>query len=126
MTKILVVDDDPSLTGLLTLFLNDAGYKAIAVNSGKRALEMIKQDPPDVVLLDLMMPMVSGSVVCREIRASEATRHIPVVVISGDGKADTKWIEAGADACIIKPFDLDEILDYIKKFCGEPEQQQHL
>ena len=117
MPTVLVVDDDPALTGLLTLFLNDAGYKAVAVNSSKRALEIIQRSPPDVILLDLMMPVVSGSTLCKEVKASEITRHIPIIVISGDGRADTKWVEAGADACIIKPFDLDDVLEHIKRLC---------
>ncbi len=115
---VLVVDDDPALTGLLTLFLRDAGYETIAANSGQRALEMVLQQRPDVVLLDLMMPIVSGSTVCREIKSNEATKHIPVIVISGDGRADTKTADVGADACIVKPFELDEVLLNIRKFCG--------
>lgn len=118
MPRVLVVDDDSALTGLLTLFLRDAGYDAVAANSGPRALEIIQERPPDVVLLDLMMPLVSGSTVCREIKTNETTRHIPVIVVSGDGRADTKTAEVGADACIVKPFELDEVLDNIRKFCG--------
>lgn len=121
MPRVLIVDDDPALTGLLTLFLRDAGYDTLAANSGQRALEMVQHDPPDVILLDLMMPIVSGSAVCRQIKADEATRHIPIIVVSGDGRADFKTAEVGADACIVKPFELDDVLESIKKFCDQKE-----
>lgn len=123
MPRVMIVDDDPALTGLLTIFLRGAGYETVVANSGQRALDLILHHQPDVILLDLMMPIVSGSTVCKEIRANQNTRHIPIIVVSGDGRADTKTAEVGADACIVKPFELDDVLERIRKFCGQDTDQ---
>ncbi len=117
MARILIVDDDPSITNLLATLLEEEGYETVTANSGQRALEVVRRDPPDAVLLDLMMPVVSGSVVCQQLKGNEKTRPIPVIIVSGDGHADRKTELAGADAFITKPFELDTILDCVRKFC---------
>ncbi|MBI4317410.1 MAG: response regulator [Chloroflexi bacterium] len=117
MAMILIVDDDPALTRLLALWLENEGYETATANSGPDALEIARRDRPDAILLDLMMPMVSGLAVCRELKGDERTCAIPVVIISGDGHADKKTELVGANACIVKPFDLDEVVATVRKFC---------
>lgn len=119
MERILIVDDDPSVTRLLATLLTDEGYDAVPTTSGQRALEIVRENPPRVILLDLMMPVVSGSMICQRLKSDEATRHIPIVVISGDGRAPDKVREIGADDFLLKPFDLDDVIGRVRMWCDE-------
>ncbi len=74
MNKVLIVDDDPSVTKLLATLLSEEGFDPITTTSGQRAIELAKSDVPDLVLLDLMMPLVSGSMVCNLLKTDAATK----------------------------------------------------
>ena len=106
-SRILVVDDLKENTDLLTNFLEPQGYEVIAALSGAEALRLVDQAPPDVVLLDLVMPEMDGYEVCQLLKENPRTRHIPIIVVSGlsEREANVKAIEAGADDFIVKPFD---------------------
>jgi putative two-component system response regulator len=105
--KILVVDDLADNVRLLESFLAARGYEVHGANNGREALEFVAQAPPDVILLDLIMPGMDGFEVCQRLKSDETTRHIPVIIISGvsDKDANISAIEAGADDFLIKPFD---------------------
>lgn len=118
MNRVLVVDDDPAVTNLLATLLFEEGFSPITTTSGQEALQILRTDTPDLVLLDLMMPFVSGSMVCKQLKADEATKHIPVIVISGDGRAQKKVHEIGADDFVLKPFDLDDVINRVRHWCG--------
>lgn len=104
---ILVVDDLPENAIILRHFLQPAHFRVDAVKSGEEALEYIAKTPPDVILLDLVMPGMSGFDVCRYLKNNPATRHIPVIIITGmaDREANIRAVEAGADDFLLKPFD---------------------
>lgn len=104
---ILVVDDLPENVQVLSGFLVPLGYRVCASFSGEEALSRVQECPPDIILLDLVMPGMSGFEVCRRLKRSPETRHIPVIIITGlsDKEANVKAVEAGADDFLIKPFD---------------------
>jgi putative two-component system response regulator len=104
---ILVVDDLHENAALLSRFLSPMGFNVHAVNDGLTALQFVEKTPPDVILLDLMMPGMDGFQVCQRLKQSAETRHIPVIIITGlsDREANIHAIEAGADDFVIKPFD---------------------
>jgi len=97
--KILVVDDTPKNVKLLADLLSVKGYAVVTAGSGKEALTRIKTERPDLVLLDVVMPEVSGYEVCTAIRADEETAMLPVVMVTAldPGVERVKGIEAGAD-----------------------------
>lgn len=105
--RILVVDDLEDNVAVLQSFLTAQGYVTTGASSGPAALAEVERDPPDVVLLDLVMPQMDGLEVCRRLKGDPATRHIPVIMVSGvvEKKANVQAIEAGADDFIVKPFD---------------------
>ena len=107
LARILVVDDQQENTSILEKLLQPKGYEVIVANSGKAAIEIIEKDPPDVILLDLLMPDVDGFEVCRRLRKSRGTRHIPVIIITGVGDRDAniRALELGVDDFLVKPFD---------------------
>ncbi|MBI5092363.1 MAG: response regulator [Candidatus Hydrogenedentes bacterium] len=104
---ILVVDDLRENTAILQRFLGPKGYKVTTAFSGEEALEKVENDPPDVILLDLVMPGMDGFTVCQRVKHDARTRHIPVVVLTGmsEPEANVKALEMGADDFMAKPFD---------------------
>jgi putative two-component system response regulator len=104
---VLVVDDLRENSDLLRAFLTPKGFAVTAAYSGGEALDAVKNDPPDVILLDLVMPDMNGFEVCRRVKEDPHTRHIPVIVITGlaERDANVESIEAGADDFLLKPFD---------------------
>jgi adenylate cyclase len=104
---ILVVDDDPINRALLTKSLEAQGHRATAVDNGFAALSALESDPPDVVLLDVLMPGLDGIEVLARMKSDEKLRNIPVLMISGvdDEESMVRCIETGADDFLPKPFD---------------------
>ena len=109
--KILVVDDDDRNLRLMTLLLTSFGYDVVTAGSGKEAFEKVHETPPDVILLDVVMPEIDGFEVVRLLKKEEETKTIPVVMVTGlDGIADrVKALEAGADDFLNKPVDKTEL-----------------
>jgi len=107
ITKILIVDDMPENAMVLRSFLAPMGYHIDAVTRGEDALAMVENNPPDVILLDIMMPGMNGFEVCRRLKQDPDTQHIPVVIITGmsDKETNIEAVKSGADDFLIKPFD---------------------
>ena len=110
--RVLVADDDPSTRALIDLALQEAGYDCVLAADGKAALEQARATRPDLVVLDVTMPFLSGDEVQRELRRDRRTRYIPVVFITA--KRTTAELTArfrnGADDFVSKPFDIDELV----------------
>ena len=119
MTKknILIVEDEEYLLRLESILLTTRGYEVKGVMDGPSALEAVANTKPDLVLLDIMLPGIDGLEVCRQIKANEATRHIPVVMISAKNSAEdlVKAEQAGADGYITKPFKSVRIIETIQR-----------
>lgn len=115
--RILIVDDNGVLRALLAQALESAGYVAIAVDSGEAALEVARFDPPDLCVVDQVMPGMSGAELVRALRASgdEHLRHIPVIGLSGMSGAERLLIEAGANAALPKPFREGPLLEMVER-----------
>jgi twitching motility two-component system response regulator PilH len=114
--KVLVVDDSATDLKKLEQILGDAGYAVITASSGKEALERVKSDRPDAVLLDIIMNDMNGFQVCRAINMDEQTRQIPVVLVSSKReKTDQVWgVEQGAVAYVTKPYTPEQILNQLR------------
>jgi class 3 adenylate cyclase len=114
--KILVVDDTPSNVKLLADVLGAKGYTVVTATTGAEALEAVERERPDLVLLDVMMPGMSGYDVCRKLRANPATTMLPVVMVTALDPAQerVKGIEAGADDFLTKPIHQPEILARVR------------
>jgi len=110
--KILVVDDTPHNVKLLADLLGAKGYDVMTATSGSEALAQIEKTPPDLVLLDVVMPGVSGYEVCRRLRENPVTAYLPVVMVTAldPGEERIKGLEAGADDFLTKPINHSELL----------------
>mgnify|MGYP001181022919 CR=1 FL=1 len=115
--NILVVDDSSTSTFLMESFLEENGYKVMVAEDGQKAINILEQQTPDVVFLDLMMPKKSGFEVLTEIRSNQKTKDIPVIIISAKTEqADIlKAKEIGATEYIYKPVDIDLALNLLHK-----------
>ena len=112
-TKILVVDDDPELLLITSMVLSRGGYEVIEASFGKDALELVRQARPVLVLLDVMLPDMSGLEVCKEIKADPVLRSTLVVLLSGvstSSEAQARGLDLGADGYIVKPIPNKELL----------------
>jgi len=109
--KVLVVDDDPNVGLLISAVLKKYNYHVTTLYHGDEVLVFLKDNKPDLILLDLRMPGIDGFALCKRIREAPDTRDIPVVILSGVSEVDAKvdTIELGADDFITKPFDVREL-----------------
>lgn len=116
--KILVVDDEPAVVNMLAEGLRRHGYEVITAGGGVEALRLARQELPDLILLDVLMPDKDGFAVLAELKADETTRTIPVVMLSarGETKALFEGAEHGAIDYLIKPCKWDELLKYVRKY----------
>ncbi|HEY8555161.1 MAG TPA: response regulator [Burkholderiales bacterium] len=114
--KVLIVDDSATDLKKLEQIVAGAGYTVITATSGKEALERVKADRPDAVLLDIIMNDMNGFQVCRAITSDEATKNTPVVLVSSKReKTDQVWgVEQGARAYVTKPFTPEQILNQLR------------
>lgn len=122
--KILAVDDDSTMTELLKVNLENAGYKVITASDGEKAMELIGKEKFDLILLDIMLPKVDGHEICQRLRKKDTTFLIPVIVISAKDKPVDKitGLRLGADEYITKPFDLEELLTRIDSILKRTKQ----
>lgn len=113
--KIMVIDDEPDIVKLVKISLEMANFEVVEAYSGKEALEKATKIVPDLFLLDIMMPEMNGYEVCAQLKAREATRNVPVVMLTAKGqKGDAEQgLKVGADDYIIKPFDPYELGEQI-------------
>jgi DNA-binding response OmpR family regulator len=117
MPKILIAEDESDILELINFTLKFGGYEVIPTSNGADALEMTRKEQPDLVLLDVRMPRMSGYQVCTEIKADPGINHIPVVFLSAKGQeAEIKTgYETGAIDYILKPFAPDQLLIRIEE-----------
>ena len=118
--KVLIVDDEPFNVDVLQQELEDLNYQILTAFNGQEALDKIKSQQPDLILLDLMMPVLDGFAVLSQIKADNDLRDIPVIIVSAanDSKSIVKGIKQGADDYITKPVDADHLIKKLKEYLG--------
>lgn len=111
--RILVVDDDPPSVKMTAFLLREEGYEVITADNGRRALELVQTNAPDLVIMDVMMPHVDGLEVTRRIRQ---TMDVPIIILSAKGETADKvtGLEVGADDYLAKPFEPSELIARVK------------
>ncbi|MBV9356948.1 MAG: response regulator [Chloroflexi bacterium] len=119
--KVLVVEDDPWIRSLMADLLAGEGYDVVEAPDGKQGLELASEREPDVILLDLAMPEVSGLDVLHELKSSNPTRDIPVIVVSAYAMLMMGSDARRADGVIQKPFDLADLLAQVQQAVGKRE-----
>ena len=116
--RVLIVDDEPVIVETVKFSLEEAGFECIEAYDGIQAIQQIKGERPDLVLLDIMLPKVNGYKVCRLIKFDEKFKHIPVIMMTARAQEKDRALgmETGADEYVTKPFEMDYLVDLVKKF----------
>ena len=114
--NILIADDEPNQLELMSFNLSNAGYSIIKATNGKEAIELIENHSPDLIILDWMMPKMSGIDVCRTLRSRSETKNIPIIILSARSEDSDKslGLDTGADDYISKPFSPKELISRVK------------
>ncbi len=124
--KIIYIEDDPEMIDLVGLILNRRGYEVKGAHGGRQGLDLVRQDLPDLVLLDLMMPDMDGWDVYQQLKVNETTQHIPVIIITAKSQSIDRVLGlhiAKVDDYISKPFRPQELLDSIDKVFSHKNTQ---
>jgi DNA-binding response OmpR family regulator len=115
MAKILIAEDERDIRDLIIFTLRFAGHEVVAASNGEEAYQFAAKENPDLVLMDVRMPRMTGYEACRLIKSEESTLHIPVVFLSAKGQESevAAGIDAGAEEYILKPFSPDQLTEQV-------------
>ena len=119
MKKIMIVDDNPSIAHLMKIRLQANGYQVVLARNGLEGLNMARQEKPDLVVLDIMMPELDGCGFAAEIKSYEDLKHIPIVVVTSRDNLQNYLMDLGAEAYLLKPIDIEKFLNTIKSLTAE-------
>ncbi|MFA5143839.1 MAG: response regulator [Candidatus Omnitrophota bacterium] len=122
--KILFVDDEPDILDLATVRLKKLGYEVIEAVDAEEAMDIIQKTPPDLILLDLLLPKMQGDELCKKLKSDDKYKGIPIILFTASAIRPSlpENIKAmGADDCILKPFVPEELLGKVKRFIGKPK-----
>ncbi len=119
--KVLIVDDEPNIVLSLEFLMEEAGYDVRSVTDGQQALDAVREDVPDLILLDIMLPKLDGYEICREIRANPRCKNVRVIMLTAKGREvdQEKGLAFGADEYITKPFSTREVVEKVKQILGD-------
>ena len=122
--KVLLVDDEPDVVQMVGRRLKAAGYQVKVAYDGQQALDEVRAETPDIVVLDIMLPKIDGYKVCRLLKFDERYKQIPVLVFTARSNAEDLKLAAdcGADACLNKPFEPHILLGMLEKLLGTKKE----
>jgi DNA-binding response OmpR family regulator len=114
-TRVLITEDEPNIAESLTFILNREGYDVSTVFDGEAALQRLRSDPPDIMILDVMLPKLNGFEVLKLVKADPALKALPVMILTAKGQTHDRRMaeEIGASAFITKPFSNRDIIEQI-------------
>ncbi|MDB4766690.1 response regulator [bacterium] len=123
-TKILVVEDDRSLANVLEYNLTNSGYEVFCAHDGQDGLNQARAKTPDMIILDVMIPVIDGVETCRQLRAEQATRETPIMMLTAKSEETDQLIgfSVGADDYVVKPFSVRVLLERIKSLLRRRER----
>lgn len=123
--KILIVDDEPDVVDFIERTLRTEGFDVVSAFDGIGAIDLADTEKPDLVLLDIMMPMMSGYEVCEQIKSNPRTKDIPVICVSSAHTPDARAqsLKVGAATLVVKPFFPAELVAQIRRYLRKQEPQ---
>jgi len=124
MKKVLVVDDEVHITNIVKFTLENEGFSVITASDGQEGLKLARQEKPDLIVLDLMLPNIDGYKICRLLKFDEKFRHIPIILLSARSSEADRQLgkEVGADYYMAKPFDPEELSLKVKELVAVGER----
>lgn len=121
--KILIVDDHGALRYILSFDLQKKGFKTLTAGTGEKGIEIAREENPDLILLDAMMPGIDGFETCRRLKAISEVKDIPVVMVTAKSqrKDVLEGLQSGAVSYMVKPFKFEELYEKIVEIIGAPD-----
>jgi len=118
--RVLVVDDEVYILHILDFILGAEHYDVVTATNGEQALQRVREDKPDLIILDIMMPKLDGYETCRIIKSDDATKHIPVILLTAKGRDIDQKLgkEVGASDYITKPFSPTKLIERVQSILG--------
>ncbi len=118
--KILVVDDEPDILKTVTFRLEKLGFDIIEATDGQKALALIQEQRPHLIILDLRLPIMNGWEVCRRVKSDDQLKHIPIILLTATAGAVNSRAtkELVAEGVLVKPFEPEELLEMVNKLLG--------
>lgn len=113
--KILIVDDEDEIRDMIKRILRFSAFEVLEAKDGREAIDLVKSIRPDLITLDLMMPEIDGIKVCQQLKTDDATRNIPIIVLTVAGNR-ARAMEAGADYYLNKLFTIEEFVKVVNRF----------
>jgi two-component system phosphate regulon response regulator PhoB len=125
MERVLIVDDDPDIARLVSYNLGQAGYETVIAATGREALRLAQEQPPGLIILDLMLPDVDGMEVCRTLRNQDSTSRIPIILLTARSEEVDRVVgfELGADDYVMKPFSPRELALRVKSILRRTREE---
>ena len=122
-SRILIADDEPNIVISLEYLMRREGHEVSVARDGDEALEMIRREPPDLVLLDAMMPGKTGFEVCQAVRGDDSLAEVKIVMLTAKGRETdmAKGKALGVDAYIVKPFSTRELAEKVRSMLADPK-----
>lgn len=118
--KVLIIDDEPMIVKVLSLRFEQSGYKVVSAFNGEEGHDVVKKEKPDLILLDIGIPVIDGNTLCELIKNDKEFGHIPIIMLTGKrlvGDMEDSF-KAGADIYVNKPYDWQRLLEHVKKLIG--------
>lgn len=125
MARILIADDSSEIRQLLSAILVEAGHKVVVAGDGQKALDLMRAEPPDLLILDIMMPILDGYGVLKEMKATNLRNEVKILVLTAKA-SESDWVKGykmGADHYLTKPFGSDELMAAIEGLLGRSKDQ---
>ena len=119
--KILVVEDELKIRNVISMYLKKEGFSVIETGNGLEALSLTEKEKPDLIILDIMLPGMSGYEICRKIKSNEDTKNIIIVILSAKGQEweKSEGYQVGADLYVTKPFSPKQLIDNVKAIINQ-------
>jgi len=114
--KILICDDDEGIVDVAGIVLRDAGYDVTTITTSEKIFSVVDKLQPDMILLDLWMPNISGEEITLHLKNQDRTKHIPIVIVSASRKTEHIALKVGADDFMCKPFDIEQLEEIVRKY----------
>lgn len=117
--RVLITEDEPNIVESLTFILMRAGYDVSSVGDGEAAVHQLRVNPPNILVLDLMLPKLNGFEVLKLVKTDSQLKTLPVIILSAKGQAHDRQLanEIGADAFIAKPFSNRDFIEHVQRLC---------
>jgi len=114
--KILVAEDDAAILEVINIILDNEGYSIFATDSEKQIHQTAREDPPDLILLDIRLAGHDGGKIAKDLKTKKETKHIPVIIMSANNETETIARNSGAEGFLLKPFTIDDLLAVVRQY----------